>query len=556
MRSILLRPLAVLVFLAMSGRAQTVLHTFTGDSQGDSFGVAVAGPGDVDGDGFGDVIAGAPTADNQGSDSGMARVFSGATGAVLFSFNGDSQGDWFGFSVGSPGDVNADGRADLLIGAPRDDANGSDSGTAFVLSGMNGSVLFTFHGDQAGDNFGHAVAGVGDFDADGRPDFAVGAPLATVSGSRRGRVRVYSGLDASILDSFVGSDSDGQFGAAIAGSGDVDGDGLPDILIGAPFEESGGEQTGRAHVYSGSTSNQLFAFNGADKDEQFGRSVAGARDVNGDGRADLMVGAPLSKAGGADSGQVQVFSGANGNVLLTLIGQSGGHFGHSVAGPGDVDGNGTPDLIIGADEDDTNGPNAGAVWGFSGATGALLFGIIGQSGYFGSAVDGVADLNSDGRADFAAGARRGGSNTAGLVEVFALPGCPAPKTYCIGSPNSAGSGASIGHTGTTSIAANDLVLTATDCPPNMNALFYYGTLQAQAPLGNGFRCVGGLVWRLPPVTVGANGSATTLVDFNSLPPGGAIAAGDTRHFQLFYRDIAAGGAGFNFSNALTATFCP
>jgi len=128
----------------------------------------VSGAGDVNGDGFADLIVGS-------SIGNMAQVFSGVDGSVLYTFDGDSNFDWLGFAVSDAGDVNDDGVADLIIGVVLDDNNGTDSGSARVLSGSDGSVLYSFDGDSPSDFFGHSVSGLGDINGDGVDDFIVGA---------------------------------------------------------------------------------------------------------------------------------------------------------------------------------------------------------------------------------------------------------------------------------------------------------------------------------------------------------------------------------------------
>lgn len=554
---------ALLVGLDAAAGAQTAQYVLTGDGAGDGFGWAAAAAGDVDGDGVCDWIVGAPGAGPGGDETGAARVHRGVDGALLYALAGAESGDRFGFAVGALGDVDGDGRSDVVVGAPRHDAAGQDSGAVYVFSGGDGSLLFSLVGTAGGDKFGYAVAGPGDIDLDGVPDVAVGAPGADVSDSEEGRVYVFSGVDGSLVFAAEGNEKEGQLGAALAGAGDVNLDGRPELVAGAPAAKEG-----RVVLLSGAGGSPLREVVGDEDGERFGHSVAGAGDVDGDGIPDWLAGAPFSSQSGSAAGRAVLVSGLSGDPLFEVLGPTGGvTLGRSVAGPGDIDGDGTRDFVVGLDEDDTQGANAGAVRVFSGVTGALLLEVLGEGGsYLGSSVAG-ADVLGDGRVELAAGARRGAGNH-GTFSLFALDGdCPDPVVYCQTAPNSVGPGARIGHEGTTSITAADFTLTVNAAPPGQSALFFYGAAQTEIPFGDGFLCVAagppggspGLFRLNPPITLDGLGQASLLLDFESPPAGsgpGEILPGSTWNFQCWYRDPAAGGAGFNLSDALSATFCP
>lgn len=230
--------------------------------------------------------------------------------------------------------------------------------------------------------FGIAVAGAGDVDGDGAGDFLVGAPGLHVGGNReQGQVFVFSGADRSLLYTLDNPTPQafGAFGRAVAGARDVDGDGTPDVLVGAPHVRAG-DVNGKAFVFSGADGSLIHTFDTPTPQREptfFGWAVAGAGDVDGDGTPDLLVGAQGQDAGGnREQGQVFIFSGADGSLLQTLDTprpQVNAFFGWSVAGPGDVDGDGVPDILVGAVHQHV-GPNEdqGQAFVFSGADGSLL----------------------------------------------------------------------------------------------------------------------------------------------------------------------------------------
>ncbi len=347
---------------AFSGFDGVLLYTWFGGLNGDNFGSSVSGAGDVNGDGFDDLVVGAPSADSHwASDTGRARVFSGLDGVVLHTWEGDSAYDYFGGRVSGAGDINNDGFDDLVVGAVFDDPNGTNSGSARAFSGVDGAILYTFNGDSAGDYFGWSVCGAGDVNNDGFDDLVVGAVFDDPNGTNSGSARVCSGVDGVVLYTFDGDSNGDEFGSSVSGAGDINNDGFDDLLVGAVYDDPNGTNSGSARVFSGVDGAILYTFNGDSAGDYFGGSVSGAGDINNDGFDDLVVGAYGDDNHGTNSGSARVFSGIDGAILYALAGDSSGdEFGHSVGGAGDVNADGYADLIVGAHKDDNNGNSSGS----------------------------------------------------------------------------------------------------------------------------------------------------------------------------------------------------
>ena len=414
--------------------AQDVTHvplfTFDGDSADDSFGTSVSGAGDVNGDGFDDLIVGAPNDDNNGEDSGSARVFSGADGSILYNFLGDSTNDGFGRSVSGAGDVNGDGFADLIVSARQGTNN-----AARVFSGADGSTLYNIVGFGTGLSL--SVSGAGDINGDGNADLIVGNDGDSSNGLLSGNARVISGADGTDLYNFDGESAGDQFGQSVSGAGDVNRDGFDDLIVGAP-----GENDGSARVLSGADGSVIHRFQNSPSfsglPDLFGVSVSGAGDVNGDGFADLIVGEPTPTLynGDPNDGFAFVYSGFDGRAIFGLSLGSvdreagfsvGDRFGSSVSGAGDVNGDGFADVIVGAPgdrvglfENQNYSTVTGSVEVTSGFNGSRIATWIADSAgdQFGTSVSDVGDVNGDGIGDYIVGAPNGGANDGGYARLF------------------------------------------------------------------------------------------------------------------------------------------
>lgn len=341
--------------IAFSGLDGSPLFQWNGHALADNFGQGLASAGDINGDGYADVIIGAPGANSHGYWwSGATFVFSGADGLELFQWQGVNQDDNFGGSVANAGDVNGDGTNDIIVGAIGTNYSGQPwSGSAFVYSGADGSLIYRWDGTDYYQKFANSVAGVGDVNGDGFDDVLVGS--RDEGASVTGGAYLYSGADGSLLHHWVGEATADYFGNAVAAAGDVNADGYPDILIGAWETDLGGTyDIGSAYVFSGFDFSQIYKWSGQNATDLFGRSVSTAGDVNGDGFDDVLVGQGRHSGCGCYSGAVSLFSGFDGSLFQKWIGEvDGDRFGASVAGGGDIDGNGYADFIVGAPNADS-----------------------------------------------------------------------------------------------------------------------------------------------------------------------------------------------------------
>jgi hypothetical protein len=275
-----------------------LLYTFTGHTAPSEFGWSVNGAGDFNKDGFDDVIIGALTSSVGAAHGGSAYVHSGKDGSVLMSFHASQPEELMGWRVTAAGDINIDGFDDVAVSSPRFDGDEIDVGRISIYSGITGNLLRTIEGESFDDVLGFGLACIGDANRDGFPDIAAGSAFNSDAGMHAGRVVIFSGATGTELVSFYGEAPGDKFGASVAYGGDLDGDLFPDIIVGAPGNDADPDSpidhTGRVYSISILRNEVLSTVTGTGETDWLGWSCAGGADFNRDGLDDLFLGAPLA----------------------------------------------------------------------------------------------------------------------------------------------------------------------------------------------------------------------------------------------------------------------
>jgi hypothetical protein len=358
------------------------LRLFEGDQDGDYFGWLAANIPDVDADGVQEVIIPAIAYDNF---AGRATVYSGATGQILNDVFGGA-GQAYGYSAAAAGDVDADGVDDYIIGGGRVD----------VYSGATHSVLWNL---RPLTGFGHCVSGAGDIDGDGHGDLIVGSERTSSTTTAAGRISVVSGASAGLIWSRDGTTPFQLLGSGCGTIGDIDFDGVPDVIAGA----SGGSV---AYILSGADGEIIHTLLPDDPANAgaFGRFFAsGAGDVDRDGIGDAFIGDYAAFARNAEgTGHAYIFSGRTGERLHLFTGVNPGDGFGVGRGIPDVNGDSHADLLIAAYTNSDGAPAAGKTYLYSGRSGALLRTITAtlEGDNFGVDAIGMGDTNDDGLDDF------------------------------------------------------------------------------------------------------------------------------------------------------------
>ena len=305
------------------------------------FGASVSGGGDVNGDNIPDVLVGEPLLDTaQGTRAGTVYAFDGQTGALHWKKNGNESFDHFGFGVKIIDDLNGDNFEDYIVSAPEFGGFPQKSRAGMVSAFASGisppfDLIWEREGVHGSDYLGWSLSIAQDVNGDGIRDILAGAPgspIITGNANGTGKAHLLSGRDGAILFSIVGENVGDRFGWSVASLDDINNDGIKDFIVGAPaFDVAGQEDAGKVYIYD-VQGNLLRTITDSSQNNHFGKSVADVGDFNRDGLGDFLVGAPNVDSVGSNNGRATIYSGVDGSVLWSGDGPiSGGRFGWAAA---------------------------------------------------------------------------------------------------------------------------------------------------------------------------------------------------------------------------------
>lgn len=332
---------------------------------------------------------------------------------IIHEWVGEARGDQFGWIARRIGDVDGDGVNDFVTSAPTHAVDGGPAGRVYVYSGRSGKLLWTQTGPPNG-RLGIGVEAAGDVNHDGVPDVIASAPGA-------GKAFVYSGKDGKVILTLGAGDPSEAFGRHVSGAGDINGDGFSDVIVGAPGNNTAGQGAGRVYVYSGKDGSVLLTIDGERAGDAFGSAVAGYKDKR---YAFLIVGAP--NAGPKNSGRVYVYTGLTNKPKFTIeADDTGAQLGAMfLSVVGDVNGDKVPDIYASDFSNNAKGNSTGRIYVVSGADGRRLLTLTGESANdgFGIGPADAGDVNHDGYDDLIVGAWQHSSAASSGGKVYLYSG--------------------------------------------------------------------------------------------------------------------------------------